>query len=59
MEELIYLCVRIACIGYLLYRVYGWKKRIGAICTLLYARPCVKKERKEPAERNLRLQMQK
>ena len=47
MEELIYLCVRIACIGYLLYRVYGWKKRIGAICTLLYARPCVKKERKE------------
>lgn len=25
MEELIYLCVRIACIGYLLYRVYGWK----------------------------------
>lgn len=47
MEELIYLCVRIACIGYLLFRVYGWKKRIGAICTLLYARPCVKKERKE------------
>ena len=46
MEELIYLCVRIVCIGYLLYRVYGWKKRIGAICTLLYARPCVKKERK-------------
>ena len=30
MEELIYLCVRIACIGYLLFRVYGWKKRIGA-----------------------------
>lgn len=37
---------------YCLYRLFAvpclWlEKRIGAICTLLYARPCVKKERKE------------
>lgn len=47
MEELIYLCVRIVCIGYLLYRVYGWRRRIEIVCTLLYGKPCVKKEKKE------------
>ncbi|RHA74506.1 DUF4122 family protein, partial [Phocaeicola coprophilus] len=43
MEELIYFCVRIVCIGYLLYSVYGWRKHIEIICTLFYGKPCVKK----------------
>ena len=49
MEELIYFCVRIVCIGYLLYSVYGWRRRIETVCTLLYGKPCVKKEKKETA----------
>lgn len=49
MEELIYFCVRIVCIGYLLYCVYGWRRRIETVCTLLYGKPCVKKEKKEAA----------
>lgn len=49
MEELIYFCVRIVCIGYLLYSVYGWRRRIETVCTLLYGKPCVKKEKKEVA----------
>ena len=49
MEELIYFCVRIVCIGYLLYSVYGWRRRIETVCTLLYEKPCVKKEKKEAA----------
>ena len=49
MEELIYFCVRIVCIGYLLYSVYGWRRRIETVCTLLYGKPCVKKENKEAA----------
>ena len=67
MEELIYLCVRIVCISYLLYSVYGWRKHIEIICTLLYAKPVSQKEREEAAkrrgkkllERNLQFQMQK
>ena len=39
MEELIYFCVRIVCIGYLLYSVYGWRRRIETVCTLLYGKP--------------------
>ena len=38
MEELIYLSVRIACAFYLLARVYGWRKRIAGICSLLYGK---------------------
>ena len=49
MEELIYFCVRIVCIGYLLYSVYRWRRRIETVCTLLYGKPCVKKEKKEAA----------
>lgn len=49
MEELIYFCVRIVCIGYLLYSVYSWRRRIETVCTLLYGKPCVKKEKKEAA----------
>jgi len=49
MEELIYFCVRIVCIGYLLYSVYGWRRRIETVCTLLYGKSCVKNEKKEVA----------
>ena len=34
---------------YLLYSVYGWRRRIETVCTLLYGKPCVKKENKEAA----------
>ena len=47
MEELIYLCVRIVCIVYLLYSVYCWRTRIETVCTLLYGKPPVKKEKPE------------
>ena len=47
MEELIYLCVRIVCIVYLLYSVYRWWTRIETVCTLLYGKPPVKKEKPE------------
>lgn len=47
MEELIYLCVRIVCIVYLLYSVYRWRPRIETVCTLLYGKPSVKKEKPE------------
>lgn len=36
MEELIYLLVRFACLAYLLYKVWGQKKRVQEICNLLY-----------------------
>ena len=49
MEELIYLCVRIVCTGYLLYSVYGWRKRIETVCAMLYGRPPVKKGKPEPS----------
>lgn len=49
MEELIYFCVRIVCIGYLLYSVYGWRRRIETVCTLLYGKSCLKNEKKEVA----------
>ena len=47
MEELIYLCIRIVCIVYLLYSVYCWRTRIETVCTLLYGKPPVKKEKPE------------
>lgn len=47
MEEIVYLSVRLACVFYLLYKVWGWKKEVRGICDLLYAKlPPVKK--KEP-----------
>lgn len=51
MEELIYLCVRIVCIVYLLYSVYCWRTRIETVCTLLYGKPPVKKKSRKPPER--------
>ncbi len=45
MEELIYLSIRFACVGYLLYKVWGQKLRIQELCDLLYTP--VKKEKTE------------
>lgn len=36
MEEMIYLSVRLGCISYLLYKVWGQKARIREWCDLLY-----------------------
>ena len=44
MEELIYLSVRIACAFYLLAKVYGWRKRIAGICSLLYGKTSQEKD---------------
>lgn len=50
MEEIVYLSVRLACVFYLLYKVWGWKKKVRGICDLLYAKlPSVKKEEPENA----------
>lgn len=50
MEEIVYLSVRLACVSYLLYKVWGQKKKVREICDLLYAvKPSdrVKKEKPE------------
>ena len=44
MEEILYLCVRLVCISYLLYIVYGWKKQIEKLCRFFYGKPTVKKD---------------
>ncbi len=49
MEDLIYLFVRIVCTVCLLYGVYGWRRRIEEICSLLYGKPPVRKDRQESA----------
>ena len=36
MEEIVYLSVRLGCAGYLLYKVWGQKKRMEEICDWLY-----------------------
>lgn len=36
MEEIIYLSVRLVCISYILYKVWGQKKKVREICNLLY-----------------------
>lgn len=36
MEEIIHLSVRLACASYILYKVWGQKKKVGEICDLLY-----------------------
>lgn len=36
MEHIIYLSVRLACASYLLYKVWGQKKKVREICDLLY-----------------------
>lgn len=45
MEEVVYLSVRLGCAGYLLYKVWGQKKRMEEICDWLYTPP--KKDRIE------------
>lgn len=47
MEELIYLSIRFAGVGYLLYKVWGQKQRMQELCSLLYTP--VKKEKTEVA----------
>ena len=39
MEEIVYLSIRIGCAGYLLYKVWGEKKRMKEICDRLYTPP--------------------
>lgn len=36
MEHIIYLSVRLACVCYILYKVWGQKKKVYEICDLLY-----------------------
>lgn len=49
MEEIVYLSVRLACASYILYKVWGTKKKVREICDLLYAKaPSSGEKRKEP-----------
>lgn len=49
MEEIVYLSVRLACISYILYNVWGQKKKVREICDLLYVKvPFAGEKRKEP-----------
>ena len=36
MEGLVYLSVRVGCAAYLLYKVWGQKKKVRELCDLLY-----------------------
>lgn len=50
MEEIVYLSVRIVCIAYILYKVWGQKKKVREICDLLYKiEPRLQVEKKESA----------
>lgn len=50
MEYLIYLSVRLACVSYLLYKVWGQKKKVREICDLLYEiEPSAAADKTEPA----------
>lgn len=49
MEYLIYLLVRLACVSYLLYKVWGQKKKVREICDLLYEiKPSAAVDKTEP-----------
>ena len=49
MEEIVYLSVRLACASYILYKVWGVRKKVCEICDLLYAKaPSSGEKRKEP-----------
>ncbi len=49
MEEIVYLSVRLACVFYILYKVWGQKKKVREICDLLYLKvPFAGEKRKEP-----------
>lgn len=48
MEEIVYLSVRLACASYILYKVWGVRKKVREICDLLYAKaPSSGEKRKE------------
>lgn len=48
MEDIVYLSVRLACAYYILYKVWGVRKKVREICDLLYAKaPSSGKKRKE------------
>lgn len=50
MEHIIYLSVRLACVSYLLYKVWGQKKKVREICDLLYEiKPSTAVDKIEPA----------
>lgn len=36
MEELIYVSIRLICLTYILYKVWGWRSKVNEICSLLY-----------------------
>lgn len=49
MEEIVYLLVRLACVCYILYKVWGTKKKVREVCNLLYViTPSNKAKKKEP-----------
>lgn len=49
MEEIVYLLVRFACVCYILYKVWGMKKKVREVCNLLYVlAPSDKAKKKEP-----------
>lgn len=49
MEEIVYLSVRLACASYLLYKVWGQKKKVREICDLLYTKePSAGENKREP-----------
>lgn len=48
MEEIVYLSVRLACVFYILYKVWGVRKKVHEICDLLYVKvPSSGEKRKE------------
>lgn len=49
MEEIVYLSVRLTCISYILYKVWGQKKKVREICGLLYTKePSAGEKMNEP-----------
>ena len=49
MEEVVYLSVRLGCTAYLLYKVWGWRKKVREICDLLYVKePSAGPEKENP-----------
>lgn len=49
MEEIVYISIRLACTAYILYKVWGLKKKVREICDLLYVKePSVGPKKEEP-----------
>lgn len=47
MEEIVYLSVRLACASYILYKVWGVRKKVREICDLLYAKAASSGEKRK------------